>query len=105
MKISRLRVSHLIRNNVSDGAEEGARFKRPRAPSAASFSEEPQQDLEERGGALPILNADLGVSPPGFLSPSVKEYLELGKSIPGDIISYKNFAHLLIKTTGYKSRR
>lgn len=33
------------------------------------------------------------VVPPGFLSPSVREYLDLGKSIPG---TYKQ-AHLLRK--------
>lgn len=69
---------------VLDGAEEGVRYKRPRAPAAPDLQEEPHQELDERGGPLPLLDNDLAASPPGFLSPSVKEYLELGKSIPGN---------------------
>lgn len=43
------------------------------------------------------------IIPPGFLSPSVQEYLELGKSIPGN--SYIT-THLLGPTfCSYKARR
>lgn len=65
------------------GEEEGRVVKRPRAPSAPdpdvdAASNDGDQALDERNG-LPKQPS----VPPGFLSPSVKEYLELGKSIPG----------------------
>ncbi|XP_075238315.1 uncharacterized protein LOC142334281 [Lycorma delicatula] len=62
-----------------DGVEEGLRRKRPRAPAAPDLDNSPVQTIEER-------NRPTGKPtslPPGFLSPSVLEYLELGKSIPG----------------------
>ncbi|XP_066994120.1 uncharacterized protein [Anabrus simplex] len=52
---------------VSDGA------KRPRAPQLES-----ELELQDRNVPKPQSTV-----PPGFLSPSVREYLELGKSIPG----------------------
>lgn len=64
--------------HVTDGEEEGQRVKRPRAPASPDLNISPDQELEERDG-LPKQPS----VPPGFLSPSVKEYLELGKSIPG----------------------
>lgn len=65
---------------LSAGFEAQTRIKRPRALPA---EEEPenyvdQEDLEERNNPL-----SPNYVPPGFLSPSVQEYLELGKSIPG----------------------
>ncbi|XP_055678675.1 uncharacterized protein LOC129787258 [Lutzomyia longipalpis] len=54
------------------------RAKRPRAPSIQDFRPEPKQNLDElREEPQPV---DI---PIGFLSPSVREYLELGRSIPG----------------------
>ncbi|XP_055699910.1 uncharacterized protein LOC129799749 [Phlebotomus papatasi] len=54
------------------------RAKRPRAPSISDYRPEPKQNLDEpRDDQQPV---DI---PPGFLSPSVREYLELGRSIPG----------------------
>lgn len=69
---------------IPDGAEEGVRYKRPRSPAAHDLQVDPQQDLDDRD-SLPLLDPDLVPvsSPSAFLSPSVKEYLELGKSIPG----------------------
>lgn len=61
----------------SDTLEEGRRVKKARAPVAFDILPEPDQQLERNN-----LNPDSTI-PPGFLSPSVKEYLELGKSIPG----------------------
>lgn len=63
---------------VTDGVEEGYRAKRPRAPSVSEIV--PDQELEERNGPP---KGQQNTVPPGFLSPSVREYLELGKSIPG----------------------
>jgi hypothetical protein len=40
-------------------------------------------DLEENLDDRNVQAAEPSTVPPGFLSPSVKEYLELGKSIPG----------------------
>ncbi|RZF38135.1 hypothetical protein LSTR_LSTR005496 [Laodelphax striatellus] len=68
----------------ASGGEEGPARKRARAPASPSLDDNPAQSLEERdrptsrppsAGGAPL--------PPGFLSPSVLEYLELGKSIPG----------------------
>lgn len=57
------------------------RAKRPRAPEPVNFEPEPQQDLEnDENGSQ---EKDLPEIPDNFLSPSVREYLELGKSIPG----------------------
>lgn len=75
----------------SDGYEERSRVKRPRAPPPPDqdINLEPEQELDERNGP-PKGN----YVPPGFLSPSVQEYLELGKSIPGiryEIIYRFNF--------------
>lgn len=72
---------------LSAGFEAQTRIKRPRALPA---EEEPenyvdQEDLEERNNPL-----SPNYVPPGFLSPSVQEYLELGKSIPGKF-NYQSF--------------
>lgn len=40
-------------------------------------------DLEESLEDRNVEATEPSTVPPGFLSPSVKEYLELGKSIPG----------------------
>lgn len=58
------------------------RAKRPRAPEP-----EPQQDLENEDNGSQE-DKDISEIPDNFLSPSVREYLELGKSIPG-----KSHAH------------
>lgn len=63
---------------ITEGLEQKSRTKRPRAPPP-----EPENDVEtdfdERNNPL-----STSYVPPGFLSPSVIEYLELGKSIPGE---------------------
>lgn len=62
----------------TDSLEEGRRVKKARAPAALDIHpSEPDQQLERNN-----LNPQSAI-PPGFLSPSVQEYLELGKSIPG----------------------
>lgn len=68
--------------SISDGLEQKSRVKRPRAPPPPPPSPA-ENDLEddytdERNNQLSTSSV-----PPGFLSPSVQEYLELGKSIPG----------------------
>lgn len=57
------------------------RAKRPRAPEPIRFEPEPQQDLENDDSGSQ--EKDIPEIPTNFLSPSVREYLELGKSIPG----------------------
>ncbi|XP_050101008.1 uncharacterized protein LOC126581418 [Anopheles aquasalis] len=79
---------------IIDGHEETktSRTKRGRnvrtSGSPQSAAVEPSQDLQDTGAASSSSNSnnnqqDVAVIPPGFLSPSVQEYLELGKSIPG----------------------
>lgn len=58
--------------------EDSPRVKRPRAPDPENEVDEDVASFDERNNEL---NANY--VPPGFLSPSVIEYLELGKSIPG----------------------
>lgn len=62
-------------------AEEGEVRKRTRAPSLGPdlLDSQDEMDLDERN------NPPKPSVPPGFLSPSVKQYLELGKSVPGEI--------------------
>ncbi|KAK7602639.1 hypothetical protein V9T40_006613 [Parthenolecanium corni] len=70
---------NLVDNNMKS-LEEGKATKKERAPAADRISPDPDQSLDERNGLLHEQETNL---PPGFLSPSVREYLELGKSIPG----------------------
>lgn len=39
----------------------------------------------EQHQRIDIERPEIPIIPPGFLSPSVQEYLELGKSIPGKL--------------------
>ncbi|KAL1388332.1 hypothetical protein pipiens_012615 [Culex pipiens pipiens] len=65
-----------------DGREESnVRTKRGRKPRVSQVDPEPNQNLDSGDSA----GDEQPVIPPGFLSPSVQEYLELGKSIPGEI--------------------
>ncbi|XP_075147323.1 uncharacterized protein LOC142221453 isoform X2 [Haematobia irritans] len=57
------------------------RAKRPRAQDPVNFEPEPHQDLENEDSTNS--EKDIPEIPSNFLSPSVREYLELGKSIPG----------------------
>lgn len=74
---------------LADGREENSvRTKRGRKPRVSVVSqrvdEEPSQNLDSsdnQGDVAPVV-------PPGFLSPSVQEYLELGKSIPGRLLDW-----------------
>ncbi|XP_062701456.1 uncharacterized protein LOC115259365 [Aedes albopictus] len=71
---------------IIDGHEESVvrtkrRGRKPRVSVVSQrVDEEPSQNLDNgdanSGDVQPVV-------PPGFLSPSVQEYLELGKSIPG----------------------
>ncbi|XP_026330253.1 uncharacterized protein LOC113237800 [Hyposmocoma kahamanoa] len=63
--------------SFTDSAEEGARVKRPRAGDL-QLSREPAQELD-----APEPEQATGPAPHAFISPSVKEYLELGVAIPG----------------------
>lgn len=47
------------------------------------FEPEPHQELDSDDTVNP--DKDIPEIPTNFLSPSVREYLELGKSIPGKI--------------------
>lgn len=72
-----------MHNFITDGSEtqqniRAKRAKKPRAPGAPVVVPEPDQRLDNEQPEI-----SQPVIPTGFLSPSVKEYLELGKSIPG----------------------
>lgn len=76
-----LRLLHFSSSFMfAESSEEGKSAKKERAPASEHFTVDPEQSLDERNGLLNEHESDL---PPGFLSPSVREYLELGKSIPG----------------------
>ncbi|CAH0583026.1 unnamed protein product [Chrysodeixis includens] len=62
---------------LTGGSENGGRVKRIRSHSDA-VAREPAQALDAPEPEAPSVPA-----PPAFLSPSVKEYLELGMAIPG----------------------
>lgn len=64
-----------------DGFEQKSRVKRPRAPPPPEEPENYVDDYDDLGERNNPLNSKY--VPAGFLSPSVQEYLELGKSIPG----------------------
>lgn len=64
------------------------RAKRPRASSAIEFRPEPEQELDEADGNTQEKPLTI---PTSFLSPSVREYLELGKSIPGKIHYHRTY--------------
>ncbi|KAK7867616.1 hypothetical protein R5R35_014811 [Gryllus longicercus] len=76
-----------------DSSVAGARAKRPRAPRDDLANTPPPDTaravVRSAGGGGEGGDVDRAVArpeasvPPGFLSPSVRAYLELGKSIPG----------------------
>ena len=70
-------------------------MKKTRAPA----------DLEENLDDRNVPAAEPSTLPPGFLSPSVKEYLELGKSIPGnkEAVFSKHAARVRIQINVYIS--
>lgn len=63
------------------GSEDGKKTKSPRAletqDAGADGGLDQRDRLEDEAGD------ETAKVPPGFLSPSVREYLELGRSIPG----------------------
>jgi len=65
---------------ITDGFEEKSRAKKARASQSppSDNAVDYEDELDERNNPL-----SSNYVPPGFLSPSVQEYLELGKSIPG----------------------
>lgn len=78
MRSSVIKLSIYYLYFVPGAYDQRSRTKRPRAPVAPQEILEPEQNLDERNNDL-----QHPLPPPGFLSPSVLEYLELGKSIPG----------------------
>lgn len=73
-----------MNNSITDGSEQqnirSKRAKKPRASGSPTGTvAEPDQRLDNDQSEV-----SSPVIPTGFLSPSVKEYLELGKSIPGE---------------------
>ncbi|XP_050437537.1 uncharacterized protein LOC126843798 [Adelges cooleyi] len=69
-----------------DGSEDGEKSKSTRALETRNEGEDDldQRDrLDDDGNNDGEDDEDTTKVPPGFLSPSVREYLELGRSIPG----------------------
>ncbi|KAL1464701.1 hypothetical protein WDU94_004325 [Cyamophila willieti] len=67
--------------SLANGLEEGSSVKKARAPAASDYVRDPKQGIDEEEEEDEDRRKPL--PPPGFLSASVQEYLELGKSIPG----------------------
>lgn len=81
-----LNASNWLSKLITDGSEtqqqqsvRSKRAKKPRASGTPVVVPEPDQRIDQ-----PDQAEESPVIPTGFLSPSVKEYLELGKSIPGE---------------------
>ena len=76
------------------------RAKKPRASGNPHLGQEPNQRLDEVEVQQPLIPKNHQ-----FLSPSVKEYLELGKSIPGRPGSdYPILGKWVMNIEGYKNR-
>lgn len=66
------------------GSEDGKKTKSVRALDARDAEENDDSDgLDQRDRLEDDDDEETAKAPPGFLSPSVREYLELGRSIPG----------------------
>lgn len=67
------------------GSEDGKKTKSARALDARDAGEDDSDGLDQRDRLEDgdENDDDTAKAPPGFLSPSVREYLELGRSIPG----------------------
>lgn len=66
---------------ITGGSEDGKKTKSVRALETRDDGND-SDGLDQRD-RLEDGDEDTGKAPPGFLSPSVREYLELGRSIPG----------------------
>lgn len=69
---------------VIGGSEDGEKTKSVRAIETQDAGGDDAGDLDQRD-RLEDENEETTKVPPGFLSPSVREYLELGRSIPGTV--------------------
>lgn len=69
-----------------DGSEDGKKTKNPRALETSDDVGDDTDGLDHRD-RLEDEEDETTKVPPGFLSPSVREYLELGRSIPGMYLS------------------
>lgn len=67
---------------VVGGSEDGKNTKITRALEAQNAEGDDTDSLDQRD-RLEDEGEETTKVPPGFLSPSVREYLELGRSIPG----------------------
>lgn len=66
---------------ITGGSEDGKKTKSVRALETRDDGDD-SDGLNQRD-RLEDEDEETGKAPPGFLSPSVREYLELGRSIPG----------------------
>ncbi|XP_060853981.1 uncharacterized protein LOC132931914 [Rhopalosiphum padi] len=65
------------------GSEDGKKSKSPRALETRNAGGDDDADSLNQRDNLEDDDEETTKVPPGFLSPSVREYLELGRSIPG----------------------
>lgn len=74
-----VRVAESVRDSESGKVSKRAKPVDPDAEDSRDNEDYYYEDVEERNNPT----NEAPVVPPGFLSPSVREYLDLGKSIPG----------------------
>lgn len=74
-----IRVAESVRDSESGKVSKRAKPVDPDAEDSRDNEDYYYEDVEERNNPT----NEAPVVPPGFLSPSVREYLDLGKSIPG----------------------
>jgi len=67
------------------GSEDGKKSKSARALETRDAGGDDADGLDQRD-KLEDDDEETTKVPPGFLSPSVREYLELGRSIPGIVV-------------------
>jgi len=68
------------------GSEDGKKSKSARALETRDAGGDDDTDGLDQRDKLEDDDEETTKVPPGFLSPSVREYLELGRSIPGIVV-------------------
>jgi len=74
------------------GSEDGKKSKSARALETRDAGGDDDADGLNQRDRLEDDDEETTKVPPGFLSPSVREYLELGRSIPGKVVTLGIYA-------------
>jgi len=73
--------------SYTGGSEDGKKSKSARALETRDSGGDDDTDGLDQRDRLEDDDEETTKVPPGFLSPSVREYLELGRSIPGKVFT------------------